>query len=223
MFQICIQLSGIKFKQKKMILDFSNIIVKYNMNIKGIIHIGAHHGDEHNTYLNHNINNLIYFEPIKKNYEILKSRIGDNFLSYNCALGNFEGEIDMYVENDNRSMSCSILEPKLHLSQYPWIKFTEKETVKINKLDNFNIETDNFNMINIDVQGYELEVFKGSIKILEKIDYIMVEINRDEVYKNCVMVDELSDFLSQFNFTLVESDWAGNTWGDGLYIKNNLI
>lgn len=206
-----------------MILDFSNIIVKYNMNIKGIIHIGAHHGDEHNTYLNHNINNLIYFEPIKKNYEILKSRIGDNFLSYNCALGNFEGEIDMYVENDNRSMSCSILEPKLHLSQYPWIKFTEKETVKINKLDNFNIETDNFNMINIDVQGYELEVFKGSIKILEKIDYIMVEINRDEVYKNCVMVDELSDFLSQFNFTLVESDWAGNTWGDGLYIKNNLI
>ncbi len=206
-----------------MILDFSNIIVKYNMNIKGIIHIGAHHGDEHNTYLNHNINNLIYFEPIKKNYEVLKSKIGDNFLSYNCALGNFEGEIEMYVENDNRSMSCSILEPKLHLSQYPWIRFTEKETVKINKLDNFIIDTDNFNMINIDVQGYELEVFKGGVQILEKIDYIMVEINRDEVYKNCVMVDELSNFLSQFNFTLVESDWAGNTWGDGLYIKNNLI
>ena len=206
-----------------MILDFSNIIVKYNMNIKEIIHIGAHHGDEHNTYLNHNINNLIYFEPIKKNYEVLKSKIGDNFLSYNCALGNFEGEIEMYVENDNRSMSCSILEPKLHLSQYPWIRFTEKETVKINKLDNFIIDTDNFNMINIDVQGYELEVFKGGVQILEKIDYIMVEINRDEVYKNCVMVDELSNFLSQFNFTLVESDWAGNTWGDGLYIKNNLI
>ncbi len=140
-------------------------------------------------------------------------------MSYNVALGNIEGEIEMFIENNNRSMSCSILEPSLHTTQYPWIKFTEKEKVEINKLDNYKIDTNIFNMINIDVQGYELEVFKGGQNTLNGIDYIMTEINRDELYKNCVKVNELNEFLSNYGFVLVEEDWAGNTWGDGFYIK----
>jgi len=202
-----------------MILDFRSLIKKHKLNIKGILHIGAHHGDEHSTYLSNGVNNIIYFEPVKKNYEELKKRIGESFTSYNVALGNIEGEVEMYIENNNRSMSCSILEPALHTTQYPWIKFTEKETVKINKLDKYNIDTNIFNMINIDVQGYELEVFKGGENTLHGIDYIMTEINREELYKNCAKVSELTDFLSKYGFVLVEEDWAGNTWGDGLYIK----
>jgi len=202
-----------------MLLDFENLITKYNLNIKGVVHIGAHHADEHDLYIKNGITNLIYFEPVKKNYDVLKNKIGDNFESHNVALGNFEGEIEMYIENDNRSMSCSILEPSLHVSQYPWIRFTEKETVNINKLDNFKIDTSNHNMINIDVQGYELEVFKGGEQTLNGIDYIISEINRDELYKDCVKVNELNDFLSKFGFELVEECWAGGTWGDGLYIK----
>lgn len=202
-----------------MILDFKNLIKKYELSIKGILHIGAHHGDEHNTYLSNGITNIIYFEPVKKNYAELKKNIGDSFMSYNVALGNIEGEIEMFIENNNRSMSCSILEPSLHTTQYPWIKFTEKEKVEINKLDNYKIDTNIFNMINIDVQGYELEVFKGGQNTLNGIDYIMTEINRDELYKNCVKVNELNEFLSNYGFVLVEEDWAGNTWGDGFYIK----
>ena len=203
-----------------MILDFRSLISKYGLNVKGIIHIGAHHGDEHDTYLINGITNLIYFEPVKKNYDVLKNKIGDDFQSHNVALGNFEGEIDMFIENDNRSMSCSILEPNLHVTQYPWIKFTEKEKVKINKLDSFKIDTEKYNMINIDVQGYELEVFKGGEETLNGIDYIMTEINREDLYKDCVKVDELNSFLSKYGFELVEQDWAGNTWGDGFYVKN---
>jgi FkbM family methyltransferase len=202
-----------------MILDLRNLIEKYNLDIKGIIHIGGHHADEHSSYISNSVNNLIYFEPIKKNYDILKNKVGDNFLTYNTALGNIEGEIEMFVENDNRSMSCSILEPSVHLTQYPWIRFNEKELVKINKLDNFDIDYSKYNMINIDVQGYELEVFKGSEKSLNNIDYIMTEINRDDLYKDCVKIDELKLFLSRYNFELVEEDWAGGTWGDGFFIK----
>ncbi len=33
-----------------MLLDFDNILKKYNMNIKGVIHIGAHYGQEHSLF-----------------------------------------------------------------------------------------------------------------------------------------------------------------------------
>lgn len=91
------------------------------------------------------------------------------------------------------------------------------------RLDDLKIDLENINFINIDVQGYELEVFKGAEKTLKNIDYIMSEINRDNVYENCVRVEELKDYLSKFEFKLVEEYWAGGTWGDGLFIKNNLL
>ena len=55
---------------------------------------------------------------------------------------------------------------------------------------------------------------------MDDIDYIISEINRDEVYENCAKVEEVDIFLGQFGFERVETDWAGYTWGDALYIKN---
>jgi hypothetical protein len=89
----------------------------------------------------------------------------------------------------------------------------------MNKLDNISFDREYFNMINIDVQGYELEVFKGGVNTLETVDYIMTEVNRAEVYENCPLIEELDDFLNKFNFTRVETTWDGVTWGDALYIK----
>ena len=135
------------------------------------------------------------------------------------ALGNENKEVEMFVESSNQGMSSSILEPNIHLTQYPWIQFTEKEKVQMSRLDDLIFEKDSYNFINIDVQGYELEVFKGAEKFLNKVDYIISEINRDDLYKNCTKVDELSVFLSDYGFELVEANWEGGTWGDGLYIK----
>jgi hypothetical protein len=75
----------------------------------------------------------------------------------------------------------------------------------------------------IDVQGYEMEVFKGAKKTLENVDYIMSEINRAEVYKDCAKLEELITFLKPYGFELVEESWDGITWGDGLFIKKNKI
>jgi FkbM family methyltransferase len=206
-----------------MLLNFSQLFEKYNMNIKGVIHIGAHYGQEHGLYKSHSIQNVMYFEPLIKNYEILKQNVGEDAVLFNLALGNENKEIDMFVESSNKGMSSSILEPSVHLTQYPWIRFNEKETVQMKRLDDIEFDRESYNFINIDVQGYELEVFKGSENFLEKVDYIISEINRDELYKNCTRVDELSIFLSKYGFELVEINWEGGTWGDGLYVKNKKI
>jgi hypothetical protein len=77
-----------------------------------------------------------------------------------------------------------------------------------------------YNFINMDVQGYELEVMRGAMNTLDKIDYIISEVNKEELYENCVRVDRLDNFLSKFGFKRVETNWEGVTWGDALYIKD---
>jgi FkbM family methyltransferase len=207
-------------KNKIMLLDFNKLIEKYDLKINGVIHIGAHVGQEHNLYKMNNVKNIVYFEPLNQNFSKLKENVGNEAILFNCALGNKTGEVEMFVETVNMGQSSSILEPDVHKKQYPHIVFNKKEKVKIDKLDNVDIDFKKYNLINIDVQGYELEVFKGAINHLKNnVDYIISEINREELYKNCSKINELKDFLSEFGFELVEESWDGLTWGDGFFIK----
>jgi len=206
-----------------MLIDFFNIIEKYNVKTNGIIHIGAHHGQEITDYVKLGVENLIFFEPLSENLKVLEENLSyhadkSNILIFPYALGNDEMEIDMYVSNRD-AMCSSILKPKVVLQQYPDITFNEIEKVKMIRLDDVEIEFEKFNFLNIDVQGYELEVLKGSKNTLNNIDYIYTEINREEVYENASHVDDLDLFLSLYGFVRVETDWAGYTWGDAFYVK----
>jgi FkbM family methyltransferase len=203
-----------------MLLNFNEIVKKYNLNIIGTIHIGAHYGQEITLYEKHNIKNILCFEPMTETFKILEEKFKDRAILVNSALGNFIGEVEMYTETINKGQSSSILEPDYHLIQHPKIKFTGKEKVKITKLDEFISEKEKYNFINIDVQGYELEVFKGASEYLKTIDYIISEVSRVELYKGCPRVEDLDIFLSDYGFERVETDWAGISWGDAFYIKN---
>jgi len=205
---------------------FNDLIKKHKLQIRGMLHIGGHYGQEMKDYEENGIKNVIFFEPVTKNFNILKERIGNKGILVKTALGSSIGKIVMNIESANNGQSSSILEPEIHLKQYPHIVFNEKEEVEINTLDNYlkertDLDIHNYNMINIDVQGYELEVFKGGVETLSRIDYIKSEINNDEVYKNCAKVWELDDFLKPYGFKRVETDFGGGAWGDALYVKRS--
>jgi len=202
-----------------MLLNLNAVVNKYNMKINGVLHIGAHFGEENSAYNDLGIQKRIFFEPLSSNFKVLKNNIGENYTLMNIALGNDNKKISMNVETANSGQSSSILNPVLHLTQYPHIKFESTEEVEMKRLDDLGVDLSGFNFINIDVQGYELEVFKGAEKTLHNIDYIMSEINRDEVYQDCARIEQLIDFLSPYGFELVEQTWDGGTWGDGFFIK----
>lgn len=201
-----------------MILDLLQLKDKYSMNITGVIHIGAHFGEEHAIYKSLNIDNVVYFEPVKKTFEVLKNRITDAEL-HNVALGNDNKFIEMYIEEADAYGCSSILPPS---SNYNGVKFSENEVVEMKKLDDYNFTK--FNFLNIDVQGYEFQVLKGAHNTLNYVNYIMCEINRVTEQKSldyigASTIDEIEDYLSQYGFILVQQNWAGISWGDGFFIK----
>lgn len=204
-----------------MVISLDKIIDSYNLKIKGVIHIGAHWGQEYTDYKRRDINKVIFFEPVKDSFEMLKSKIpeDDNVMLFNIALGNETGKKKMFIEHANNGQSSSLLKPKKHLYQYPYIVFNGEEMVDVYRLDDIAFERSDYNMINIDVQGYELEVFKGAVETIKHMDIIYTEVNCDEVYEGCARVEQLDAFLKDFGFQCVETDWVGVTWGDALYLK----
>lgn len=208
-----------------MIIDLENIIKKYNIETKGVIHIGAHIGQEYELYKKLDIKNVMFFEPNPYVYPILAEKMQNipNVITYNCALGDFTGTIQMNIEFNNQGQSSSILNPKKHLELYPHITFPEKVDVNIYSLDELDININNYNILNIDVQGYELKVLTGAKKYLDNIDVIVTEVNNDEVYEECPHIHEIDEFLKLNKFSRVETNWAGSLWGDAVYIKNNKL
>ena len=69
------------------------------------------------------------------------------------------------------------------------------------------------------IPGAELKP-SSCTKILKKIDAIYTEINFEELYEDCVIAQELDDFLKKFNFKRVLTNTPQDpSWGDALYIK----
>jgi FkbM family methyltransferase len=202
-----------------MIISLGEIKTNYGIDVRGIIHIGSHSGQEYEECAKH-CKDMMFFEPVQSNYKLLIESLpkSDNIITFNLALGNEVGTKEMYIETANKGMSCSMLEPGTHLKLYPWITFDSREIVGINKLDNIFFDRKLYNIINIDVQGYELQVFMGARQTLDTIDVIFTEINTEDVYKGCAKVWEIDEYLGFIGFERVLSACDG-AWGDALYIK----
>lgn len=209
-----------------MLLHLDSLVDKYNLKIKGIIHVGAHIGEEVPAYKKNfgDAVNIHLFEPQKKYFNILEDKFINtkNVSLYNFGCGDSKQTLEIN-QASNEGESSSILNPKLHLDLHPEVEFTGKEIIQVEKLDEFKITDSNY--ISIDVQGYELKVLKGGDKTLQYLDYIYLEVNKEEVYEGCPMVKDIDKHLSNFNFLRVETKFAYDTlpWGDALYIRKTLL
>ena len=204
-----------------MILEFKDLVKKYNLKVSGVIHVGAHHAEEVPNYAEMGIENIILFEPLKENFDIIRKNVSSypqlKIRKHQVALGNSNQTITMNLSS-NQLESSSILKPKLHLQLYPDIIFNKTEEVEVQKLDDYNCRKCNF--LNMDVQGYELEVLKGGKETLCNIDYVYCEVNRNEVYEGNAYIEQIDEFLSFYNMSRLETFWWDNgDWGDAFYKK----
>ena len=195
-----------------MLMDYNSIVQKYQIILTGVIHVGGHTGEEIPLY-RQQTNNIHIFEPLKECFD----KIDENVKKYNTALGSKKTTLEFHVANNKQS--SSFLTPKTHLYEHSAVTFNENRVVNLETLDSYGIV--DCNLLNMDVQGYELEVLKGAEHTLKHIDYIFTEVNERELYENCVYMNELDEFLTDFK--RVETAMTAKGWGDALYIRKSFF
>ena len=140
-----------------MIVGFNEYKNKYDFsNVNGVIHVGAHFGQEYDEYQEFfNQPKVHWFEPQKEVYETLKNNLETkpNNIFYNYGLGS-KSELKQMWDSSNEGQSASFSRPEKVLEIYPHINFVQSEILEIKTLDEFNIQDSN--LLVLDVQGFEM-------------------------------------------------------------------
>ena len=202
-----------------MLIDFSYILNKYKCDIKGILHIGAHECEELETYEKYiSRNKILWVEAIPEKVKLNKSKY-DNLLIEEAVVSDKVEEVIFNVSNNGQS--SSVLNFEQHQMFYPHIYYVKKFKTTSQLLSNIVNKYDiHFNFLNLDIQGLELKALIGLGNYLQNVDYIYTEVNKDYLYENCSLIQDLDPYLSTFNFLRVETKWYNeDNWGDAFYIK----
>lgn len=204
-----------------MILDLKYIHEKYKIQSKGVLHIGAHLGQEAGTYNQLGMKKMIFIEANPSIYAQLLTNIKQypSATAVNACISDAEKEVDFNISS-NEGQSSSILPLGTHKTLHPDVSYTGKikaKTVRMESiLKDMNLEGVDF--LNIDIQGMELPALKSMGAYLHNFNYAYLEVNREQVYEGCAEIDEIDAYLLQFNFVRKETNWV-NGWGDAFYVK----
>jgi FkbM family methyltransferase len=217
-----------------MLMTLSNLIERFDLGISGVVHVGAHTGEEALSYSEAGIETVWWIEGNPDIIDTLRANVepyGQNVvcaLVYDCDGADVEFHVTNY-----KSLSSSIFEFGTHRQVSPDVYFVETKNLRGYTLDTIvrknGIKGCNF--LNMDLQGAELVALRGGKRLLESIDYVFTEINVDELYKGCARLPELDAYLGNHGFERVATQMAGadrpgqpnwTGWGDAFYMRGTL-
>lgn len=208
-----------------MLIDFRQLFPRYNIKPQGVLHIGANVGEEAPVYDQLGIKNVQWIEGNPEIFPTLLKNIepypGQRAMCY--LIGDKHDEpVNFHISN-NGSQSSSVLELGTHLQQHPEVHYTHDIPLVMKRIDELFGHRLPFEMdfLNLDTQGNELMVMKGMGDLLRSFKWIYSEVNRDFVYKNCPLVNDIDLFLNGFGFMRVETKWIGN-WGDAIFLRRDV-
>jgi FkbM family methyltransferase len=208
-----------------MLINFNYLVQKYGKP-KGIIHVGAHLLEERRDYLSEGLNNIIWIEAnseIVEQHQIKQTLLKTESLYSYAITDTSDQELTLFCTNNGES--SSILQLEKHKNHHPHIHVVKQIKVKTKRIDDLiqenNISINNYNFMNIDIQGAELKALISCGHYLNNIDYLYLEVNRDYLYANCSLIHEIDDYVSSFGFKRIETKWTQFDWGDAFYQKRN--
>lgn len=160
--------------------------------IKLSLDIGANIGKYSKLLIKETDSYILAFEPLNEAFNSLNKIVNEypnRIEAFKVALGDQKIEKNLNF-TDVKSEKATFLEEYDKLSFYKK-NLNKKTLVKIITLDDFIYQNDNLkkreiDLIKIDTEGYELEVIKGSKKVIEqnKPKYIQLEFNIHQLFKN---------------------------------------
>lgn len=207
-----------------MIIDIEevkNVLSAKKITLNGCFHVGAHECEELSIYNNLGIKteDIVWIDALPgKVYEATCRGIPNVF---NAVITDKDDEkIAFNVANNGQS--SSILEFGTHSIEHPGIVFINKINQKSITVDSFfernNLDASKYDFWNFDIQGAELLALKGATKSIKHAKVLYLEVNSKELYINGALINEIDEFLAQYNFKRVLTNMTIHKWGDAMYI-----
>lgn len=193
-----------------MIFDFENTVKKHELDIKGIVQIGAHAGEEVELFDKYN---TIYIEPQLEPYAKLYDKV--KIRAFNELISDKSKVVEFHFAT--QSVCSSIYNTEKSREQ--GVQFIRSGLAGAISLKTFfkkyDLKPKDYNTLVIDTEGSELDILEGAN--LEYIDYIFVEFNT--AYENTQ--ENLNTYLNKKGFMEVDCATLPNEvrYGDLLFIK----
>jgi FkbM family methyltransferase len=118
------------------------------------------------------------------------------------ALGQRRGRARMHVSEDTRNSSIFEVGER-HVSVVPDSRTLDAETVRVVRLDEVWRSVAcgaQQPYLKIDTQGYELDVLRGTTRVLGAIPFVEVELSLLAVYDSARLFGEVLRFLTRHDF-----------------------
>lgn len=210
-----------------MLISLTELLKKYQMELKGVIHGGAHECEEMAVYKQNGLDEskVIWFEA-NPSLKAKMEKINSKLRIYNYAITDETGKtIPFFVTNNFQS--SSILPLQTHMKHHPTIKVKEKIEVSTIRIDDFlsreEDSIENYNLLNLDIQGAELMAIKGMGDLIENMEMLYLEVNEEHLYKGCALLPELDDYLLGKGFVRLDTKMTPHRWGDAFYLRRDIF
>jgi FkbM family methyltransferase len=178
----------------------SSIVSDMGLKVNGIIEIGAYKGGNVEDY-EPLTSNIVLLEPITPNFKHLQDNYTGKARMINVAAGEYEGwgSMNTYAD-DSLNSFC----------QVPGIEKTGSVSVEMSRLDRLKLDVGLYNILIIDVNGYELEVLKGAIEFLQYIKCVCIKTSayhKELSVEQCQkLTDAIYALLKQYGFGFEYND-----------------
>ena len=210
-----------------MLLDLAHLNRKLGLDVRGIVHVGAHLGQEYETYREQFPDQVITWieaDPVVHERLVRRMRHKRNVSCLNAVVSDVRETVTF--NRASNEQSSSLLPLGTHSEVHPNVHYVDSfsaETVTLDELArSHGFSRSNF--LAIDVQGAEGKVIAGARQFLQGVDYIYSEVNRDELYLGCTTLGAFEDMLWEQGFARAALKIQKRSgWGDGFYVRRTLV
>lgn len=215
--------SGLKgFLRRSGLID-RDIFRGYLRDVCGVVHVGAHTGQERHLYAQYKLN-VIWIEPLPELFAALKRNIAElaNQQAIQRLVTDKDGVKCSFHVTSNEGGSSSIYKLDQHKDIWPDVKHERTVELESSTLASLLVDahTDlsKYDALIMDTQGSELLVLKGAEPILDRFRYVRTEVAEFSAYEGCCQLKDIEAYLTSVGFVELARKTIAEHPGGGAYL-----
>lgn len=189
---------------------------------RGIVHVGAHKGQEAERYLELGPELIVWIDAEQKWMPRLRKRALSSGgitrqLVLQALITDRDGEPVRFFRYSNKGLSSSVFRSTSVMKEaWPGVVETGEVAELVSaRLDTTlaaaGVQPSDVDVLIFDIQGAELMALKGAGAYLASAEFVEVEVSQAQVYDGAPLADQVESFLTEAGFRrMTRLKWHGD-------------